>query len=189
RPSGETHFELGCDYRRQVAGGLRHQAQEPRARDAECQAARRAHRQARAARQAVRRRLPPRPIGRVMRRLLFLAVFLNGCAAAPPASLERIDTIVVIYAENRSFDHLYGLFPGAEGIAQASPEQKTQLDHDGRALPYLPGSYDPSGKPRPDLQTRGLPNGPFRIDQPPIGRTMAERLPNPVHNYYQNREQ
>ena len=32
------------------------------------------------------------------------------------ASLRKIETIVVIYAENRSFDNLYGLFPGANGI-------------------------------------------------------------------------
>src|SRR5205085_7647447 len=121
--------------------------------------------------------------------LALISLALAATAGARAADLSKIDTIVVIYAENRSFDHLYGLFPGAEGIAQASAEQKTQLDRDGRALPYLPGSYDPSGKPRPDLQTRGLPNGPFRIDQPPVARSMAERLPNPVHNYYQNREQ
>ena len=65
---------------------------------------------------------------------------LAGCAAAP-SGLEKIDTVVVIYAENRSFDHLYGLFPGAEGIAQATPEQKTQLDHDGKPLPHLPRAW------------------------------------------------
>jgi phospholipase C len=30
--------------------------------------------------------------------------------------LQQIKTIVVIYAENRGFDNLYGLFPGANGI-------------------------------------------------------------------------
>jgi phospholipase C len=38
--------------------------------------------------------------------------------------LGRIETIVVIYPENRSFDHLYGSFPGANGIAQATDEEK-----------------------------------------------------------------
>ncbi len=53
------HCPGGCrGERRQIAGRLRHQAQEPRARDARCEAARRAHRQACAARQARRRRLP-----------------------------------------------------------------------------------------------------------------------------------
>ena len=34
-------------------------------------------------------------------------------------TVDRIDHIVVIYLENRSFDNLFGLFPGADGIAQA----------------------------------------------------------------------
>src|SRR6478736_5670080 len=51
--------------------------------------------------------------------------------------LAKIETVVVIYAENRSFDHLYGHFPGANGIDQATDEQKTQLDHDGTPLRQL----------------------------------------------------
>src|SRR5262245_492580 len=122
-----------------------------------------------------------------MRALRFLlVVFLGGCAGTPPG-LERIDTIVVIYAENRSFDHLYGLFPGAEGIANATAEQKTQLDHDGRPLPHLPPVYV-GGKPSPAFPAQ-LPNGPFRIDQAPVNRTLNDQLPNPIHQYYQNREQ
>ena len=65
----------------------------------------------------------------------------GGACAAPPAAkarLERIEHIIVIYAENRSFDHLYGLFPGANGIANATPEQYTQVDRDGTPLPQLP---------------------------------------------------
>jgi acid phosphatase len=123
---------------------------------------------------------------------LFALALLAGCVATDaqraPGALARIENVVVIYAENRSFDHLYGLFPGAEGIAQASAAQKMQLDHDGRPLPHLPGTYD-NGKPRPDLPTQGLPNGPFRIDAPPIGRRWDEVLPSPIHAYWQNREQ
>src|SRR3954466_13368027 len=52
---------------------------------------------------------------------LLTVAFFVGCAPdsalRAPAGLERIEHVVVIYAENRSFDHLYGLFPGAEGIA------------------------------------------------------------------------
>ncbi len=33
-----------------------------------------------------------------------------------------IQTLVVIYAENRSFDNLFGTFPGANGLANASRE-------------------------------------------------------------------
>src|SRR5260221_12166908 len=34
--------------------------------------------------------------------------------------LKRIDHIIVIYQENWSFDSLYGLFPDAVGLANAS---------------------------------------------------------------------
>src|SRR6266540_2769396 len=81
--------------------------------------------------------------------------------------LEKLKTIVVIYAENRSFDHLYGLFPGANGIANATPEQKTQRDHDGSVLPYLQ-VWGADGKPDPNFPK--LPNEPFRIDRPPIDK-------------------
>jgi phospholipase C len=34
-----------------------------------------------------------------------------------------------------------------------------------------------------------LPNGPFRIDQPPVNRRLDERVPSPVHTYWRNIEQ
>src|SRR5690349_17676890 len=111
-------------------------------------------------------------------RAILPLLFIAGCSSAPRDDLGRIEHIVVIYAENRSFDHLYGLFPGAEGIAQATPEQKTQLDHDGKPLPSLPPVYE-QGKPSTRFPT-GLPNGPFRIDQAPVGRQLDEILPSPI---------
>ena len=105
----------------------------------------------------------------------------------PAGGLEQIEHIVVIYAENRSFDHLYGLFPGADGIAQATAEQKTQLDHDGKPLAELPAVYE--GGKASDKFPNALPNGPFRIDAPPVNRQFGEVLPSPIHNYYHNREQ
>ncbi len=120
----------------------------------------------------------------------FAAAGLAACAADKPRQpgLEQITNIVVIYAENRSFDHLFGSFPGADGIAQASAEQKMQLDFDGRPLPRLPAVYS-AGKPDPRFPTAGLPNGPFRIDAPPINGRLDEVLLSPWHLYYQNREQ
>src|SRR6267378_4870042 len=97
-------------------------------------------------------------------RLLVVAVVALVAHAATSATTGRIDRlehIVVIYAENRSFDHLFGMFPGAEGIAQASADQKTQVDHDGNPLPYLPPVYV-QGKPSAAFPEK-LPNGPFRI--------------------------
>jgi acid phosphatase len=129
----------------------------------------------------------------MIRALLLALAFLGSasCATRPETGLGRVETIVVIYAENRSFDHLYGLFPGAEGLAQANSVEKTQVDHDGKPLPHLPATYDPvqKGRLREDLPTAGLPDGPFRIDAPPINRRWDELLPNPIHAYFQNREQ
>ena len=123
--------------------------------------------------------------------LLALAgLTIAGCAEPPvrKSALEQIETIVVIYAENHSFDNLYGLFPKANGIANATAEQKTQLDHDGKPLPYLPPVYRPDGKPDPRFP-QGLPNGPFRIDAPPVSARTDEIVPSPIHAFYQNLEQ
>lgn len=122
------------------------------------------------------------------------AAIAGGCATVSletpvrrSQGLRQIEHVVVIYAENRSFDHLYGLFPGAEGIAQATAAQTTQVDHDGTPLPTLPPVYV-GGKPSDEFP-KGLPNGPFRIDAPPVNRRWDEVLPSPIHNYYQNVEQ
>ena len=123
-----------------------------------------------------------------------LACVLAACAGqswTPPwvkPDLSGIGNIVVIYAENHSFDNMYGLFPGANGVANATAEQKTQLDHDGKPLPYLPPVYTPQGKPDPRYPAR-LPNGPFRIDGPPTNARINEVVPSPIHAYWQNIEQ
>lgn len=120
------------------------------------------------------------------------AFALSVLAATAPAKaqvtdqqLARIGHILVIYAENRSFDHLYGMFPGANGIANATPEQKTQLDHDGTPLPSLTVWKGNA----PDERFPKLPNGPFRIDADPINAKLSDVLPSPIHAYYHNAEQ
>ena len=92
---------------------------------------------------------------------------------------------MVIYAENRSFDNLYGLFPGANGIAQATPASWTQTDHNGQALPRLPKvSNDKEA-----LFAALMPNRPFRIDEAPFNLALQRKTPDLVHRYYQNIEQ
>ncbi|HUH92882.1 MAG TPA: acid phosphatase [Casimicrobiaceae bacterium] len=120
------------------------------------------------------------------------ALTLGGCSAPPaPAGrsgLARIEHIVVIYAENRSFDHLYGLFPGADGIANATAAQYTQVDLDGTALPHLPPVWTADGKPDSRFPAE-MPNRPFRIDAPPISQSLDKVLPSPIHAFWQNQEQ
>jgi len=101
---------------------------------------------------------------------LVVAILTAACAGTPPPSLERtaapaapIDHVVVIYLENRSFDHLYGLFPGAEGLALAGAAA-TQVDKDGKPYAMLPPFIGPATNPaKPALQLPALPNKPFDL--------------------------
>ena len=71
---------------------------------------------------------------------LFLAITGPALAAAPyehRPELDRIGHIIVVFLENRSFDHLYGLFPGAEGI-QDSGFASIQLSAEGLQFATLP---------------------------------------------------
>ena len=60
-------------------------------------------------------------------------------ADAPP-SLASIQTIVVLFAENHSFDNLYGAFPGANGLP-VNGTYVAQVDRDGTLLPTLPQTW------------------------------------------------
>ena len=63
----------------------------------------------------------------------------------PNPNYADIQTVVVIYAENRSFDNLFGTFPGANGLANASPASVAQLDRDGKPMPGLPAIWGGTG--------------------------------------------
>jgi len=47
---------------------------------------------------------------------------------AAPSDLKKIEHVIVIYQENWSFDSLYGLFPGANGISRSSRVSLAQRD-------------------------------------------------------------
>jgi acid phosphatase len=117
----------------------------------------------------------------LMSRAALLALSAWLCAAAPaPAAdrpartakgLDQIETIVVIYAENRSFDNLYGHFPGANGLGKVTPAMARQRDRDGSVMKELPpiwnGLTGRNVTPAvTEAETRHLPNKPFAIDDP-----------------------
>lgn len=115
----------------------------------------------------------------------FLAAALFASALAGDARAEtqenpfaRIGHIVVIFTENRSFDHIFGLFPGAEGLKEAAGAPP-QVDRDGEPLPHLPLT---AGLER----VAPLPNAPFLLDHG--GAPAAEPI-DPVHDFYQEQEQ
>jgi acid phosphatase len=127
-----------------------------------------------------------------------LTIVLGGCASAPSIrntdpdavdrKLQRIQHVIVIYAENRSFDNLYGLFPGANGIANAPKVAKLQLDHDGTPMKQLPLVWR-SKASGADPKFPTLPNAPFRIDASPINLPLSQKTRDLVHQFYQNQEQ
>jgi len=71
-------------------------------------------------------------------------------ALEPARGLDQIETIVVIYAENRGFDHLYGLFPGANGLRNVTPEMAAQRDRDEGILTAAQGRPLGTGLARAD---------------------------------------
>jgi acid phosphatase len=115
--------------------------------------------------------------------------------APPTAALNDIQTIVVLYAENRSFDVLYGTFPGANGIDRASKTSATQLDRDGQPLKELPpvwGGLTVRGtsKPVTQAETEHLANAPFGIDDPKgFHQDISVTTRDLVHKFYQSQMQ
>jgi acid phosphatase len=123
---------------------------------------------------------------------LSAALGICGCAlhsqsaagdATTRALRAKVATVVVIYAENRAFDNLYGRFPGATGLrdvvgadGQPLPAYVPQLDRDGSVLPTLPqtwggvtaAGYSPVVT---QAQSAGLPNAPFSIEHAFAGQS------------------
>lgn len=106
-----------------------------------------------------------------------------------PRGFDAIDTIVVIYSENRSFAHLLPAYPGAFGIAEAPESAVVQLDRDGSVLAALPPVWqDDAGAPDP-AYPQSMPNAPFRMDASPYNKPASILTASPVHRFYQNQLQ
>lgn len=124
-----------------------------------------------------------------------------------PAELDRalhdnVKNVVVIYAENRSFNNLFADFPGLEKpLSALKPADYQQRDRDGSLLPTLPpvwGGVAQVGPQALDGVTypvgtqyqEHLPNAPFALKGPD-----GENLPLSLvtrdlwHVFYQNQMQ
>ena len=90
---------------------------------------------------------------------------------------NKVQNIVVIYAENRSFDNLYGNFPGADGLStvvdasgNVTSAYVPQKDRDGTTvLATLPQTWNGvtaagSSVVITAAQSAGLKNAPFSIE-------------------------
>jgi acid phosphatase len=135
---------------------------------------------------------------------------LAGAKAAAPRAAARvsdralanaIDTVVVIYAENRSFNNLFADFPGLQKpLSAVGPEAARQRDRDGKPLDTLPPIWRglvPTAQVvehqnyhiAQDAIT-GLPNGPFVLKTPegdalPTGLVTRDL----VHRFYHHQRQ
>ncbi|MBV9250947.1 MAG: acid phosphatase [Acetobacteraceae bacterium] len=115
-------------------------------------------------------------------------------AAAAPAwaqqntdPLARIGHIVVIFEENHSFDNLFGLFPGANGLNNAINAAK-QVGSDGQPYAILPPVIDTTARDSgPDKRfPPDLPNAPFEINPFVSPEAKTGDL---VHKFYQEQQQ
>jgi acid phosphatase len=152
-----------------------------------------------------------------------LAALLTGCAHQDLASSavgeravddasrttqalrNKVDTIVVIYAENRAFDNLYGNFPGARGLsevldgARPLPAYRAQLDRNGTVLPVLPPAWggvtaDGATPVVTQQQSTGLPNAPFSIENAYTAQSQVTLSANSVtrdlwHRFFEHQMQ
>lgn len=117
------------------------------------------------------------------------------------ALASMIDTVVVIYAENRSFNNLFGDFPGLEQpLSKLSPERALQRDRDGTVLKQLPPIWDGLVPDEQVVEHRSfkiaqddiapLPNAPFALSTPegdPLPHGLVTR--DLVHAFYNNQLQ
>jgi len=96
---------------------------------------------------------------------------------APTALNTAIENIVIIYAENRTFDNMFGNFPGAHGLGEVLDDKGAptsayvpQKDRDGTTvlakLPKTWGGVTLAGNPTvvTEAQSDGLANAPFGIE-------------------------
>jgi len=115
---------------------------------------------------------------------------------------EQVKTVVVIYAENRSFNNLFADFPGIEKpLSALSAADTQQRDRDGSLLTTLPPTWggvlqvgpqtvDGVTYPSEVQFQENLPNAPFALKGP-----NAEDLPLSLvtrdlwHVFYQNQMQ
>jgi phospholipase C len=100
---------------------------------------------------------------------------------------QKINHVVVIFEENRSFDSYFGLYPGANGLANATNAPK-QVDLNGNVFTTLPAVRNTNFSPS-IVDTRfpaNLPNAPFLINPFVPPSQMTGDL---VHRYYQEQQQ
>jgi len=124
-----------------------------------------------------------------------IGLYACGSSELEHPDLDAVQNVVVIYAENRSFDNLYGQFPGANGLQNVTPASSRQLDRDGSVLATLPPIWNGLTQTGvtpvvTQAMTANLPNSAFAIDDPngfntPLTATTRDLW----HRFYENQMQ
>lgn len=106
--------------------------------------------------------------------------------AKPNQSLNKINHVIVFYMENWSFDGLYGLFDGVDGIFAI--EHVDQVSNKGKPYKHWPHALNNMVKP-PVVDERipvGLVTKPYDL-LPYIG--LNEKTGDMMHRFYNQKEQ
>jgi acid phosphatase len=129
-----------------------------------------------------------------------------GKSRANPARIDtflrsNIQNVVVIYAENRSFNNIFSNFPGLQSpLSAVSKDRLVQRDRDGTQLASLPpiwGGLVPTEQTLGEVKHQieqdaitGLSNAPFAL-RTPAGEFLPHRLVTRdlVHAFYHNQMQ
>jgi acid phosphatase len=126
---------------------------------------------------------------------------LTGSDVSDAALRAHIDTVVVIYAENRSFNNLFADFPGLQQPLSRVPRERTlQRDRDGHVLEHLPPIWEGLVPDKQVVEHREyligqdafgpIANGPFALTTPegdPLPHGLVTR--DLVHAFYNNQLQ
>jgi acid phosphatase len=114
-------------------------------------------------------------------------------------AVNQIQNVVVIYAENRSFDNLYSDFPGVDSPL-ATATVAPQVDRDGKtvlnALPPVwagltaaKAQFSSTVPVVTTAQTQGMANKPVSINDTYPGVDLSAVNADLWHNFYQNQMQ
>ncbi len=112
----------------------------------------------------------------ILAALMCLLAAADACAAK--AKIETLEHIVVVYLENHSFDNVFGLFPGANGLSQAR-QAPPQIDAFGWPYASLPPVSD--GKQADARFPAELANQAFAID---AYVPLDAKTPDPTHRFF-----
>jgi acid phosphatase len=126
---------------------------------------------------------------------LTVGLYACGGNSATKPDLTAVKNVVVIYAENRSFDNLYGQFAGANGLQNVSAASAQQVDRNGAPLATLPpiwnGLTQTGVTPAvTQAMTVSLPNASFAIDDPNGFNASYKATTRDLwHRFYENQMQ